>query len=89
MANIKQQQKRILTDQKHKLRNQMFKSKLRTNLKKTQQAILDQNKNAISLTRLTIKLLDQAKSKKIKKSNFVNRHKSQLMKNLVKMVKPN
>lgn len=82
MANIKQQKKRILTDRENRLRNRIFKSKISTSLKKSQQAIADRSTNASQLVSLTVKLLDKAKNKKIKKVNFVNRHKSNIMRKL-------
>ena len=84
MANIKQQKKRILTDQKRKLRNQMFKSQLRTSLKKTEKAITENSKDVVKVVSSTISLLDKAKSKGVKKANFVNRHKSKIMQKLIK-----
>lgn len=87
MANIKQQKKRIFTDQKHKLRNQMFKSRIRTALKKSEQAISEGTAQAKTLVAQTVKLLDKAKTKKIKKANFVNRQKSKIMQKLAAITK--
>ena len=80
MANIKQQKKRIRTDQARNLRNKSFKSKLKTAYKKAIGAIDQVSTEQKTVVKAVIKLLDQAKARKIKHRNYVDRKKSQLHK---------
>ena len=63
MANIKQQIKRVKTNEKAKLANASFKSSM---------------KNATAALALAYKKLDKAQAKGIVHKNFVARHKAQL-----------
>ncbi len=78
MANIKQQKKRIRTDAEKNLRNKSFKSKMKTAYKKAVLALEKNDQQQTEQLRLAVKLLDQAKARKIKHANYVNRKKSQL-----------
>lgn len=78
MANIKQQKKRILTDEAKRLRNKSFKSKIKTTYKKAVLAVNSNDESYAKKVKLVIKLLDRAKAKKIKHRNYVDRKKSQL-----------
>lgn len=79
MANIKQQIKRIKTNEKARLANVSFKSSLRTAIKdvKVQVEAKDLAKATEALN-IAYKKLDKALSKKIVHKNYVANHKSQL-----------
>ncbi|AUD62573.1 30S ribosomal protein S20 [Tenericutes bacterium MO-XQ] len=81
MANIKQQIKRNKTNEKRRLRNQSFKSSVKSAIKAVEVAVSAQDKekaaNALSFAH---KKLDKGQAKGIFHKNFVARHKSQLTK---------
>jgi len=81
MANIKQQAKRIKTNEKRRLCNNSFKSSMKTAIKAVEAAVKDGNKEAAN-TALTLafKKLDKALAKGLVHANFVARNKSQLAK---------
>ena len=81
MANIKQQAKRIKTNEKRRLCNNSFKSSMKTAIKAVEAAVKDGNKEAANnaLT-LAFKKLDKALAKGLVHANFVARNKSQLAK---------
>ncbi|PKQ15935.1 MAG: 30S ribosomal protein S20 [Actinobacteria bacterium HGW-Actinobacteria-7] len=81
MANIKSQKKRILTNEKARMRNKAVKSGLKTSLKKVHTAIASGDADAAKAAALEAsKLLDKAASKGvIHKSQAANR-KSGIMK---------
>jgi len=76
MANIKQQIKRVGTNEKARLANASFKSGLKTSIK----AVLASNDKAeaTSLLAVAYKKLDKAQAKGFVHKNFVSRKKSQL-----------
>lgn len=79
MANIKQQAKRNLTNEKKRLQNASFKSSLKTAIKKFEMAVkegkVEEANNAYSIA---FKKLDKAQSKGIYHKNKVARNKSRL-----------
>ena len=79
MANIKQQIKRVRTNEKARLQNQSFKSSLKTAMKAVNQAVLanDKEKATVALN-YAYKKLDKAQAKGIVHKNYVARHKSEL-----------
>ena len=79
MANIKQQIKRIRTNEKARQNNQAFKSSLKTAIKAVYTAVeaKDQAK-AVENLNLAYKKLDKAQAKGIVHKNYVARHKSEL-----------
>jgi small subunit ribosomal protein S20 len=81
MANIKQQIKRVKTDEKRRQANMIVKSSLKRAMKKVEQAVAENNKDA-ALTALNNanQKLDKALSKGVHHKNFVARHKSRLAK---------
>ncbi len=81
MANIKQQQKRALTDEKRRLANFTFKSGLKTAVKKVEVAVQKEDKE-LALTALSVvnKKLDKSVSKGVHQKNYVARQKSRLQK---------
>ena len=81
MANIKQQKKRVLTNQKQRLANASYKSSLKTALKAVELAAKEGNKEeALKALNLANKKLDKAQAKGIVHKNFVARNKSHLAK---------
>ena len=62
MANIKSQKKRILTNEKARLRNNIVKSELKTATRKVKAAVEAQNQDAEAL-RFVNRKLDKAVSK--------------------------
>ncbi|MDD3999710.1 MAG: 30S ribosomal protein S20 [Bacilli bacterium] len=81
MANIKQQAKRNLTNDKKKLQNAAFKSSVRTAIKKLESAVKNNNAEEAALAlQKTFSKLDKGLSKGIYHKNFVSRSKSRLSK---------
>lgn len=79
MANIKQQIKRIQTNEKARLSNQSFKSSLKTAIKAVYAAVDQKDvKKANEALSLAYKKLDKAESKHIVHKNFVSRNKAKL-----------
>ncbi len=81
MANIKQQAKRNLTNEKKRLQNAAFKSLVKTSCKKVELAVKNNSVEEanVALQKAFAKL-DKAFAKGIYKKNFVNRSKSRLSK---------
>lgn len=81
MANIKQQLKRIKTNEKAKVANHAFRSSLKSAIKAVEEAVADQNKDAaVTANQNAFKKLDKALAKGLVHKNFVARKKSQLSK---------
>ncbi|MET0897621.1 MAG: 30S ribosomal protein S20 [Mycobacterium sp.] len=79
MANIKSQQKRILTNERARLRNQSVKSSLRTAVRGLREAIDAGNKDqAAALLEVTSRKLDKAASKGVIHKNQAANKKSAL-----------
>ena len=79
MANIKQQKKRVLTNEKRRQRNASYKSSVKTALKAVEAACKAQNKEQAQLClNLANKKLDKAQAKGIVHKNYVARNKSKL-----------
>lgn len=78
MANIKSQKKRILTNEKARLRNNSYKSELRTAIRAVHTALTAGDKEAASTAlKNASKKLDKAVSKGvIHKNNAANRKSS-------------
>ncbi|MEX3609915.1 30S ribosomal protein S20 [Rothia sp. LK2588] len=75
MANIKSQKKRILTNEKARLRNNTYKSELKTAIRKVHQAVTSQDKDAATeALRFASRKLDKAVSKGVlHKKNAANK----------------
>ncbi|MDP9801699.1 small subunit ribosomal protein S20 [Arcanobacterium wilhelmae] len=88
MANIKSQKKRIKTNEKRRVRNQGYKSELRTLVRKTREAIAagDAEKAADEL-KVASRKLDKAVSKGIIHKNQAANRKSKLAKQVAKLGK--
>ena len=79
MANIKQQKKRILTNNKSNLQNSSFKSSLKTAVKNVETNVAANNREeAINALSNAYKKLDKAVSKGILHKNSAARYKSRL-----------
>ncbi|MCM8818384.1 MAG: 30S ribosomal protein S20 [Candidatus Omnitrophica bacterium] len=72
--------KRQRQEIKKRLRNKMIISKIKTLIKKTKQAVLDNNPEFENILKTTIKEIDKAESKGIIHKNNASRKKSRLMK---------
>lgn len=81
MANIKQQAKRNLTNEKKRLLNAAFKSSLRSSIKKFEVAVENKNlEEAKTNFDVSFKKLDKALAKGLFHKNHVNRTKSRISK---------
>ena len=81
MANIKSQQKRILTNEKSRLANASFKSKMRTAIKKVNAAVANKDLElATSLLPEAVALIDKSVKEGVQQRNTASRQKSALMK---------
>ena len=79
MANIKQQKKRILTNEKRHQRNIAFKSATKTAIKHVKSAVEAKNLElALEKLSFAYKKFDQGQAKGIFHKNYVARHKSTL-----------
>lgn len=79
MANIKGQVKRILTNEKRRVRNSSFRSELKSAVKALETFVENNDKdNAIIALAFANKMLDKSISKGINHKNYVARQKSQL-----------
>jgi len=79
VANIKQQIKRVKTNEKKRLLNASFKSSLRTAIKGVETAVAGNNKaEALEAYKLACKKLDKAVSKGIFHKNYASGQKSRL-----------
>jgi small subunit ribosomal protein S20 len=81
MANIKQQAKRNLTNEKRRLQNASFKSALKTAIKNVETAVENKNlEEAKKAYQLASAKLDKSICKGLSHKNFVARNKSRLSK---------
>ncbi|MCL2522116.1 MAG: 30S ribosomal protein S20 [Erysipelotrichales bacterium] len=78
MANIKQQVKRNLQNEKKRLRNASFKSSLRTAMKNVTVLCAKNDPKANEALSFAFKKLDKAQAKGLVHKNYVARHKSTL-----------
>lgn len=80
MANIKSAKKRIITQEKKRMRNKAQKSSMRTTMKNLDKLIVEGNKEeALKTLNLVVKKLDKAVSKGIVHKNYASRNKSNFM----------
>jgi small subunit ribosomal protein S20 len=81
MANIKSQKKRILTNEKARLRNKSVRSELRTAIRRVDEAIESSDKTAAAeALKVASTKLDKAGSKRVLHKNNVANKKSILTK---------
>ncbi len=86
MANIKSQKKRILTNEKRRLRNQSVKSELKTYVRKTREAIeAGDVETAQTAYRAAARKLDKAVSKGVIHKNQAANRKSKLARQVNRM----
>lgn len=80
MANIKSQKKRILTNEKRRVRNQSVKSELKTLVRQTREAVEAGDKEkALAALRVASRKLDVAVSKGVIHKNQAANRKSGIM----------
>lgn len=88
MANIKSQKKRIKTNEKRRVRNQAYKSELKTLVRKTREAIASGDVDvANDALKAASKKLDKAVSKGVIHKNQAANRKSKLAKQVAKLAK--
>ncbi len=88
MANTKQQKKRVLTNEKRRLRNQAVKSELKTYIRKTRLAVEAGNaEEAETLLAAASRKLDKAVSKGVIHRNQAANRKSKLAKRVNALAK--
>jgi small subunit ribosomal protein S20 len=81
VANIKSQKKRILTNEKARMRNKAVKSSLKTAVKRVDAAVVAGDKSAaLEAARAATRALDKAASKGVIHPNQAANRKSGLMK---------
>ncbi|WKD57219.1 30S ribosomal protein S20 [Corynebacterium capitovis DSM 44611] len=86
MANIKQQKKRILTNEKRRLRNKAVRSATRTEIRKFQEAVESGDKAAAEeQLRIASRKLDKAVTKGVYHRNNAANKKSNMARALNKM----
>ncbi len=86
MANIKQQQKRVLTNEKRRLRNKSVRSAARTEMRKFREAVEAGDKAAAEAQlRVASRKLDKAVTKGVFHRNNAANKKSNMAKALNKM----
>ncbi len=82
MANIKQQKKRILQNEKRRQRNIAVRSRLKTYVKKAETAVQGAAADSTDAVKAAIVELDVAARKGVLHKNTAARKKSRLMKKL-------
>jgi ribosomal protein S20 len=82
MPNIKSAKKRVKVNAAKNLKNRMFNSQLKTDIKKANAAIEKNADDKVAVIRLAVKKIDQAASKGILHKNTAARKKSALNKKL-------
>ncbi|SPT75488.1 30S ribosomal protein S20 [Arcanobacterium haemolyticum] len=88
VANIKSQKKRIKTNEKRRVRNQAYKSELKTLVRKTREAIATGNAEAATdALKVASRKLDKAVSKGIIHKNQAANRKSKLAVQVAKLGK--
>ncbi|ROR74067.1 30S ribosomal protein S20 [Bogoriella caseilytica] len=86
MANIKSKKKRILTNEKARLRNKAVKSELKTHVRKTRAAVAAGDKSAATeALQVTGRKLDKAVSKGVIHANQAANRKSKLAKQVAQL----
>ena len=86
MANIKQQKKRVLTNEKRRQRNKSFRSATRTEIRKFREAVESGDKAAAEKQlRFASRKLDKAVSKGVFHRNNAANKKSNMARALNKM----
>ncbi len=84
MANLKASKKDILVNARNKKRNQHFRSKIKTLVKKAQAAISTKAENSEALVRDALRTIDKTVTKGVIKKQTAARRKSRLARALNK-----
>ncbi|MFC1595680.1 30S ribosomal protein S20 [Candidatus Margulisiibacteriota bacterium] len=84
MANTKSSKQRILTNIRDNQKNVSVRSKIKTHLKKVDEAIKLKDENLKSVISQTVKVIDTAASRGVIKKTTASRKKSRLMKRAAK-----
>lgn len=79
MANIKSQKKRILTNEKDRLSNKAFNTRIKTAIKKAQIAKLENTEDQEEIIKVAASLVDRGVKRGIIKPNKASRTKTHLM----------
>ena len=80
MANIKSQKKRIITNEKRRMRNRAVKSELKTATRKVKEAVAEENgAKAYAAALAACRLMDKAASKGVIHKNQAANRKSGIM----------
>jgi small subunit ribosomal protein S20 len=88
LANIRSQIKRNRQNEKHRLRNRVYRGSARTFIYKARTALDSSNKEeAAEAVRLAVSALDKAAEKGVIHRNNASRRKGRLMKQLAQMEK--
>ncbi len=82
MANIKQQKKRVLQNEKRRQRNIAVRSRVKTYVKKAETTLQAAGADAVDAVRVAIVELDIAARKGVLHKNTAARKKSRLMKKI-------
>ena len=86
MANIKSQKKRIKTNEKRRVRNQAYRTELKTLVRKTREAIAEGDVEvATDALKAASRKLDKAVSKGVIHKNQAANRKSKLAKQIAKL----
>ena len=86
MANLKSAKKRVLINTKKKEANNEFRTSMRTSIKKTEKAVLANNKeDAKASLHTAVKNIDKSATKGIVHKNYAARQKSRLTKKVNNM----
>ena len=86
MANIKQQQKRVLTNEKRRVRNKSIRSATRTEIRKFREAVASGDKAAAEAQlRVASRKLDKAVTKGVFHRNSAAKKKSNLARAFTKL----
>lgn len=87
MANHKSALKRIRSTARRRMRNRVYRSKTRTEVKKARAVLADGEsiEDAIQQTRAAVSQLDKAVTKGVMHKNTASRSKSRLMKRLAQL----
>lgn len=86
MANIKSQKKRIKTNEKRRVRNQAYRTELKSLVRKTREAIAEGDAEvATDALKATSRKLDKAVSKGVIHKNQAANRKSKLAKQIAKL----
>ncbi|MGC8739001.1 MAG: 30S ribosomal protein S20 [Candidatus Hydrogenedens sp.] len=87
MANIKSQKKRIITNEKRRMKNASIRSAMKTMIKKAYQSLNADDKNLREMAiKKAIQIIDRACSKGVIHKNSAARRKSRLMKRVNKAI---